>query len=203
MSDQQQNVDVVETENATEAEAPVETPAEGEAQDEATHGEPQGESGADDLEARLVAAEQARDEYLDALQRERAAFDNFRKRATKERMDALDRGAEQVCANLLGVLDNLGYALAAAEGEERVAKGVQMVSEQLMAVLAEAGLEVVPGVGAPFDPQIHEALQQVEASEASEAGETRSDEPVVVEVFRTGYRFKGRTLRPASVKVAK
>lgn len=151
----------------------------------------------DDLavEDPLAAAERARDEYLDALQRERAAFANFRKRAAKERMDALDRGAESLCASLLAVLDNLALAIAAAEGDEGLTKGVQMVSDQLHGVLAQAGLEAVPGVGAGFDPTIHEALARQDAAEAS-------DEPVVVEVYRTGYRFKGRTLRPASVKVA-
>jgi molecular chaperone GrpE len=154
---------------------------------------------ADVAEDPVAAAQRERDEYLDHLRRERAEFENFRKRATKERMDALDRGAEQVVANLLHVLDTFGFALAAAQDrgpEDNLAKGVEMVYAELVDVLHKAGLEQVEGVGSSFDPMHHEAMMQVEADEPL-------DEPTVVEVLRPGYRFKGRVLRPASVKVAK
>jgi molecular chaperone GrpE len=158
-------------------------------------------------ESELEAAQRERDEYLDALRRERAEFENFRKRATKERMDALDRGVEQVVTDLLGVLDNLGFALTAAEAsaDEQLAKGVQMVAAELLGTLQKAGLDEVPGVGEAFDPNLHEAMLQVEAEApvARPSGARQSDEPMVVEVLRRGYRFKGRVLRPASVKVAR
>ena len=147
----------------------------------------------------VAEAQRERDEYLDHLRRERAEFENFRKRAAKERGDALNRGAEQVVSNLLHVLDTFGFALAAAQergSEDQLAKGVQMVHAELVNVLKTAGLEEVEGVGAHFDPLHHEAMMQVEAEEPV-------DEPTVVEVLRPGYRFKGRVLRPASVKVAK
>ena len=147
----------------------------------------------------LAEAQHQRDEFLDHLRRERAEFENFRKRATRERMDALDRGAEQVLASLLGVLDNFGFALMAArerDPDDQLAKGVEMVHAELLSTLRRAGLEEVPGVGEHFDPLHHEAMMQVEAPEPTE-------EPTVVEVLRPGYRFKGRVLRPASVKVAK
>ena len=160
------------------------------------------ERSAEELRAALDDAERAAEEYLDHLRRERAEFENFRKRTTKERMEALDRGAESLIANLLGVLDNFGYTLDAARASEddQLAKGVEMVHAELIKVLTDAGLEEVPGVGQPFDPAVHEAMLQVDAEE--ELGEA-SDEPVVVEVLRAGYRFKGRVLRPASVKVAR
>jgi molecular chaperone GrpE len=146
----------------------------------------------------LAEAQRQRDEYLDHLRRERAEFENFRKRATKERMDALDRGAEQVVSNLLHVLDTFGFALAAASEhpEDQLAKGIEMVYAEFFDVLRKAGLEEIAGVGSHFDPMHHEAMLQVEAEEPVE-------EPTVVEVLRPGYRFKGRVLRPASVKVAK
>ena len=146
----------------------------------------------------VAAAQRERDEYLDHLRRERAEFENFRKRATKERMDALDRGAEQVVSNLLHVLDTFGFALAAASEhpEDQLAKGIEMVYAEFLDVLRKAGLEEIQGVGTHFDPLHHEAMMQVEADEPVE-------EPTVVEVLRPGYRFKGRVLRPASVKVAK
>jgi molecular chaperone GrpE len=150
-----------------------------------------------DVHAALAAAEQQRDDYLDHLRRERAEFENYRRRMTRERMDALDRGAEQLMANLLGVLDNFGLALEAAEKseDEQLSKGVRMVHAQMLDVLRKAGLADVPGVGEPFNPKWHEALFQVDAEEPV-------DHPVVVDVLRPGYRFKGRVLRPASVKVA-
>ena len=146
----------------------------------------------------VAEAKRERDEYLDHLRRERAEFENFRKRATKERMDALDRGAEQVVSNLLHVLDTFGFALAAASEhpEDQLAKGVEMVYAEFLDVLRKSGLEEIGGVGEHFDPLHHEAMMQVEAEEPV-------DEPTVVEVLRPGYRFKGRVLRPASVKVAK
>lgn len=151
--------------------------------------------------ARLAEVSRERDDYLDALRRERAEFENFRKRTTKARMDALDRGAETVVANLLSVLDNFGFALDAAEAaDDALAKGVRMVHAELVGVLTAAGLEEVPGAGTTFDPTIHEAVAQVDAADT--LGEA-VDEPVVVEVLRPGYRFKGRVLRPASVKVAR
>jgi molecular chaperone GrpE len=147
----------------------------------------------------VAEAQRERDEYLDHLRRERAEFENFRKRANRERIEALDRGAQQVVASLLGVLDTFGFALTAArsaEADDQLAKGMEMVHAELLNVLRTAGLEEIEGVGSHFDPMHHEAMMQVEADEPV-------DEPTVVEVLRPGYRFKGRVLRPASVKVAK
>lgn len=145
----------------------------------------------------LAQARKERDEYLDHLRRERAEFENFRRRSTKERMEALDRGAQQLATNLLHVLDTFALALQAADDRESdpLAKGVSMVHDELLTVLRNAGLEEVPGAGADFDPVHHEAVLSVDA-------ENPADHPVVVEVLRPGYRFKGRVLRPASVKVA-
>lgn len=152
----------------------------------------------EELRVALAEAQRVRDEYLDHLRRERAEFENFRKRTSRERMDALDRGAEALVVSLLGVLDNFGFALEAADAsdDDRLAKGVQMVHTELLAVLRQAGLQEVPGVGEVFNPAWHEAVMQVEADQPV-------DEPVVAEVLRPGYRFKGRVLRPASVSVAR
>ena len=147
----------------------------------------------------LAAALRERDEYLDHLRRERAEFDNYRRRTSRERSDALDRGAEALVTRLLGVVDNLGFALdAAAKSEDtNLAKGVELVAQELLSVLRDAGLEEVPGVGAPFDPNLHEAMGHVESAEGPSA-----DEPTVAAVMRPGWRFKGRVLRPATVSVA-
>lgn len=145
----------------------------------------------------LADAERQRDEYLDLLRRERAEFENFRRRSARERAEALDRGAEHLVSQLLGVLDNFGYVLDAAResNDPSLAKGAAMVHAELLGVLERAGLAPVPGTGEPFDPIHHEAMMQVEAGEPV-------DHPVVAEVLRPGYRFKDRVLRPASVSVA-
>ncbi|HSJ46493.1 MAG TPA: nucleotide exchange factor GrpE [Euzebyales bacterium] len=146
--------------------------------------------------AALEQVTRERDTYLDHLRRERAEFENFRRRSQKERMEALDRGAEALAVQLLSVLDNFGYVLEAAkDADDAVAKGVRMVHTELREVLERAGLEDVPGVDAPFDPTWHDAVMQVD-------GETTDDgEPRVAQVLRNGYRFKGRVLRPATVAV--
>lgn len=191
---------------------PSETPADGVLVDEAPaeealvqaepSEEPADQRSPEELRAALAEAERLRDDYLDQLRRARADYENLNKRKTRELMEALDRGAAGLVARLLDVLDNFALALDAARGseDERLAKGVDMVHAGLLEVLSQAGLEEIAGVGAPFDPAWHEALIQVDASEA--LGEP-VDEPVVTEVLRTGYRFKGRVLRPASVKVAR
>jgi molecular chaperone GrpE len=149
-----------------------------------------------EVTAALEEVTRERDTYLDHLRRERAEFENFRRRSQKERMEALDRGAEALAAQLLSVLDNFGYVLEAAkDADDAVAKGVRMVHTELRETLERAGLEDVPGVDAPFDPTWHDAVMQVD-------GETTDDgEPKVAQVLRNGYRFKGRVLRPASVAV--
>lgn len=149
-----------------------------------------------ELSAALEAVTRERDTYLDHLRRERAEFENYRRRSTRERTEALDRGAEALISKLLSVLDNFGYVLEAAKDhDDAVAKGVRMVHAELREVLARAGLEDVPGVGAVFDPNWHDAVMQVEGATTEEG------EPIVAQVLRTGYQFKGRVLRPASVAV--
>ena len=196
----EEGVESVEAADSSVPLEPDETTAAGEPLGDAEESSAQVAQGGSGPDSDPVAeAQRERDEYLDHLRRERAEFENFRKRAAKERGDALNRGAEQVVSNLLHVLDTFGFALAAAQdrgSEDQLAKGVQMVHAELVNVLRSAGLEEVEGVGASFDPLHHEAMMQVEAEEPVE-------EPTVVEVLRPGYRFKGRVLRPASVKVAK
>lgn len=192
--------DETATDSGAAPPAETEQPEADEADEAATA--PSGDAPEEDDPAALRAAlEQVtaeRDTYLANLQRARADYDNLNKRKNRELMGALDRGGAAVAERLLEVLDTFGFALqAAAESEDaQLAKGVTMVHDQLLAALQECGLEEVPGVGAPFDPEHHEALMQ------TEDGEDR-DEPVVAEVLRTGYRFRGQLLRPAAVKVVR
>jgi len=138
-----------------------------------------------DIDVARIAAE--RDDYLQALKRLQADFENYKKRIIKQQTEHLERAAEGLVEKLLPVLDT--FDLAIAHGGD----GLEQVQGQLMAALEKEGLERLDAVGKPFDPNEHEAV-------AHEEGDG-DDGPVVSEVMRTGYRFKGKLLRPAMVKV--
>jgi molecular chaperone GrpE len=140
------------------------------------------------------------DEHWDRLLRTTADFENFKKRAAREKQEAIKYANEGLLQKLLPVLDNFDMALAAAqeaspEAGQSLHTGVNMISQQLKTVLAEAGLEEVDAAGKPFDPHLHEALSQQETPEAPEGH--------VVQQLRKGYKLRGRLLRPATVIVAK
>jgi molecular chaperone GrpE len=143
-------------------------------------------------ELERVTAE--RDEYLAHLQRTQAEFDNYRKRMLRDQTAHLERATANLIEQLLPVLDSFELALGSAGTDvERLRKGVELVYGELLGVLEKAGLERIEAHGKPFDPAEHEAVMHVE----NEGGE-----PGVRDVVRTGYRLKGRVLRPAMVKVA-
>ena len=143
----------------------------------------------------LAHLEEARDEasrYLDDLRRVAADFDNYRKRTTREQAATLDRAAERVVRELLPVLDTFDAALATpaeTDMERQMLSGMINTREQLLAALEKEGLEVVPTVGEPFDPEIHEPV--------GAPGDT--NDLVVSSEFRRGYRLGDRVLRPAMV----
>ena len=142
-------------------------------------------------------ADEAREtrELREHLQRLQAEFDNYRKRVLREQTAAVEMAAEPVMRRLLEVLDDFELALMHA-GEDvdsdRLLKGVELVYAKLLDVLGAEGLERIQAEGAPFDPELHEALMQT--------GEGLG-EPHVAEVFRPGYALRGRVIRPAGVRV--
>jgi|SRR5581483_8828851 len=145
----------------------------------------------DDEVARLTAE---RDEYLAHLQRMQAEFDNYRKRMLRDQTAHLERATAGLIEQLLPVLDSFELALGSAGTDvERLRKGVELVYGELLGVLEKAGLERIEAHGKPFDPEEHEAVMHVESDDG---------EPGVRDVVRTGYRLKGRVIRPAMVKVA-
>lgn len=152
-------------------------------------------SGAE-LLSQLAAAESARDEYLDALQRARAEFDNYRKRMMREASGQREAGKAEVAGALLDVLDDFDRTLEAADAsqDDGLAKGVELVHGKLMDALKGMGLARIDETGVAFDPSRHEAVQQREAEE-------ERDEPVVTEVLRPGYEMAGRVIRAAMVVV--
>jgi len=136
-----------------------------------------------------------RDEYLDALQRLQADFENYRKRVSRSSEDAATRAAGDLVSKVLPVIDAFDYALAHfANVESPEAVALAQARGLLLDTLNREGLERIDNVGAPFDPQIEDAVAHAE-------GDEESDGPVVEEVLRAGYRWKGVVLRPAMVKV--
>lgn len=139
------------------------------------------------------------DEYWARLLREAADFDNFRKRAARERQEAVTYANEGLLSKLLPVLDAFDMAQAVASDGSTAAKsiqaGVAMVANQLRSILAEAGLEEIDAKGQAFNPNLHEAVSQEETTEAPDGH--------VLRQIRKGYRIRNRLLRPAGVIVAR
>ena len=127
-----------------------------------------------------------RDELKDIALRVQADFENYRKRAASQMGDELDRALGKLVEQLLPVLD--ACEAAVAHGVE----GVEQVWSSLIGALQKQGLEALDLAGKPFDPALADAVMHEEGD---------GSEPVVLEVLRTGYRWKGRVLRAAMVKV--
>jgi len=154
---------------------------------------------AEQLEQLKARAAQA-DEFWDRLLRIGADFENFKKRAARERQDLSRYANESLIQKLIPVLDNFEMAQAAAQagpvnGTESFQAGVAMIQNQLKTVLADAGVEEVDAIGKAFDPNLHEAVSQQETAETPEGQ--------VVQQLRKGYKLRDRLLRPAAVIVAK
>jgi molecular chaperone GrpE len=143
----------------------------------------------------LAKALSERDEYLDALQRLKAEFDNYRKRVARDQRELAVRAHERLVRALVPVLDDLERALeAAAEHEEaKLEDGVRLVYRSLADLLAREGLVEVETEG-KFDPHSQEAL----LAQPSEA-----EEGTVIQVLQKGYKLGDLVLRPARVVVSR
>lgn len=128
-----------------------------------------------------------------------ADFENFKKRAQRERDETRRAAVESVLGRLLPVVDTFEMAMVAAQmpgtSVETLRAGVQMIQGQLRGVLGEFGVEEIDALGKPFDPLMHEAVSQQETSDVPEGQ--------VVQQMRRGYRCRDRLLRAASVVVAR
>jgi len=134
-----------------------------------------------------------RDKYL----RLAAEFDNFRKRMTRERIEAEGRGQAELVKHMLDPLDDIArFAHVDPEVTESrtVVEGVALVEKKLDKSLRAAGLETLNPKGEKFDPALHEAV-------ATEPASSKSEDGTVSQVYQVGYTFKGQLLRPARVVV--
>lgn len=137
-----------------------------------------------------------RDKYVRLL----ADFDNFRRRAHKDRQDVILYGHENLVKDLLSTVDNLDRAIEHAHQSDggdlaSLLQGVELVQRELYAVLAQHEVHVIDAEGCPFDPSLHEAMAHVQ--------DDTVPPNTVIEVLQKGYRLRDRLLRPARVVVAK
>jgi len=177
---------------------PVDSPAR---ETEMAADQPLTEESIQELQAQAAKA----DEYRDQLLRTAADLDNYKKRAAREKQEAIKFANEALLGKLIPVLDNFDMALAAvssaqggsdqAANTDSLQQGVSMIQQQLRQVLADAGLEEINAAGQPFDPNYHEAVSQQESADVPEGH--------VLQQLRKGFKLRDRLLRPATVIVAK
>jgi molecular chaperone GrpE len=143
----------------------------------------------------MVKLEHERDEYLLALQRTQADFENYRKRIQRMQDEQSARAATALVGKLLPVLDTLDLAQAhqteASAGSDD-AKALTAARSMLLDTLGKEGLERVDEASVPFDPAVHDAVARTEGE---------GSEEVIDQVLRSGYRWRGQVLRPAMVSV--
>ena len=155
-------------------------------------------SDAQSLEYKISELESQNEELQNRIVRLQADFENFKRRSRVEKEDILQFGTTRLLESLLPILDQLELALAVsrdATEQASIVKGVEMVAKQFSNVLEQEGLQPIQSIGEPFDPNLHEGVMQVEATEQFPAG-------TVAEELRKGYQLKGKVIRPAMVKVS-
>jgi molecular chaperone GrpE len=149
------------------------------------------------LKTRAETAEQERDQFRNLAQRTRADFENYQKRAQRDREQERLFAQVPLAEDLLPVLDNLERAVAAGKqaGEQGpLVQGVAMALSQWMDVFRRHGITRIEAQGAPFDPHLHQAVMQQPTAEQPPM--------TVLQVLETGYKMHDRVLRPARVVVA-
>ena len=142
----------------------------------------------------LESLRRERDELKEQLLRRRAEFENFRKRMERERENARTDAIATVLQALGPVLDNLDRALGAEGSDASLREGIELTRRELLAILESQGVKLEDPQGQPFDPERHQALAHEPVPGVPEG--------TVVEVYRKGYSYGDRLLRPALVKVA-
>jgi molecular chaperone GrpE len=149
-----------------------------------------------ELKGKAAKADENWDKYVRTV----AELDNYKKRAARERLDAIRYANEGLIEKLLPIVDNFEAAMAAANSPQggntdALKTGIQMIFTQMKSFLMEAGVEEIDAVNKQFDPNFHEAVSQQATNEAPEGQ--------VVQQMRKGYRYRDRLIRPAMVVVAK
>jgi molecular chaperone GrpE len=130
----------------------------------------------------------------DRLLRTLADFENFRRRAERDRSEYVQFAAMEMVRDLIPILDDFRRAMKVETADKEYAKGIELIDQRLFEALKKAGLEPIEAAGKLFDPNLHQAVVRVQSEEFPDQ--------TVLEEFQSGYNFKGKLLRPAMVKVA-
>ena len=152
------------------------------------------DSVSDQIEAAKQQAAEANDRFL----RLQADWDNYRRRTAQERLDERQRATEKLVVDLLPVIDDLERAIEHADNltdpaARQFVEGISAVCNKLVSVLNKEGVEVVNPVGEAFDPLSHQAVSQIE--------DTQAYDETVAQVYQKGYRMGGKDIRTAMVVV--
>jgi molecular chaperone GrpE len=133
-------------------------------------------------------------ELTDLLLRRQAEFDNFRRRAEREKSEVLEFAHSDSVRAILPILDDFERALKTQTQDKVYARGMELIYQHLADALKKLGLEPITTKGLKFDPHIHHAVDMVETGDV--------EEQTILDEYQPGYNFRGRLLRPAMVKVA-
>jgi molecular chaperone GrpE len=133
-------------------------------------------------------------ELLDRLLRRQAEFENFRRRAEREKADILEFANTESVRAILPILDDFERALKTHTNDKVYARGMELIYQRLADSLKKLGLEPITTKGHKFDPHVHHAVDMVETGDV--------EEQTILDEYQPGYNFRGRLLRPAMVKVA-
>ena len=147
------------------------------------------------VKAQLEAAEKQNQDTKDQMLRIAAEYDNFRKRAGREKDAAFNNGVSFAVNQILGILDTREMAANAPTEDENYKKGVLMTLDKAQQAFQVLKVEEIPAMGQPFDPELHSAVMQQPAQEGQESG-------TVVQVFQKGYKLDDKVVRHATVVVA-
>jgi len=149
------------------------------------------------LKAALTAKEKEAKENYDRYLRAVAELENFKKRAARDKADIIKYGKEDLIKDILPFLDSLDRALSHAESSDvqSFKSGIALIQDQLLCCLKKHGVEKIDSVGENFDPNVHEALMQMNSAE-------HRDNQIVSEMEK-GYLLNGRLIRPSRVCVCK
>ena len=133
-------------------------------------------------------------ELVELVRRRQAEFDNYRKRAEREKSEVLEYAHSDSVRAILPILDDFERALKTETADKAYARGMEMIYQRLADALKKLGLETISTKGQKFDPHVHHAVDMVETSDV--------EEQTILDEYQPGYNFRGRLLRPAMVKVA-
>jgi len=135
-----------------------------------------------------------KNDLMDRLLRLQAEFENFRRRADREKADVLEYASTETVRAILPVLDDFERALKVECSGKDYARGMELIYQRLSDALKKLGVEPISAKGQKFDPHVHHAVDMVETDEV--------EDHTVLDEYQQGYNFRGRLLRPAMVKVA-